>query len=83
MAAFFLLLNVYIPFVRVERYGLNMACLWGSFIYSADAEFIRIKNYYRIGTEDSIEQARLKINAARRIYPNDVRFPNIFFLSLF
>ena len=50
------------------------------FIYSADAEFIRIKNYYRIGTEDSIEQARLKINAARRIYPNDVRFPNIFFL---
>lgn len=50
------------------------------FIYSADAEFIRIKNYYRIGTEDSIEQARLKINAARRIYPKDVRFPNIFFL---
>lgn len=50
------------------------------FIYSADAEFIRIKNYYRIGTQDSIEQARLKLNSARRIYPNDVRFPNIFFL---
>lgn len=50
------------------------------FIYSADAEFIRIKNYYRIGTQDSIEQARLKLNSTRRIYPNDVRFPNIFFL---
>jgi len=50
------------------------------FIYSADAEFIRIKDYYRMGTDDSIEQARLKINAARRIYPKDERFPNIFFL---
>lgn len=50
------------------------------FIYSADAEFIRIKNYYRIGTQDSVNQARLKINSARRIYPNDVRFPKIFFL---
>lgn len=50
------------------------------FIYSADAEFIRIKNYYRIGTLDSVNQARLKINSARRIYPNDVRFPKIFFL---
>lgn len=50
------------------------------FIYSADAEFIRIKNYYRIGTAESINNARLKVNSTRRIYPKDVRFPEIFFL---
>lgn len=49
-------------------------------LYSADAEFIRIKNYYRIGTMESINNARLKINSARRIFPNDVRFPEIFFM---
>lgn len=62
-------------------YAESLNCLdFEPFIYSADAEFIRIKNYYRMGTADSVEQARLKINAARRIYPKDVRFPNIFFL---
>lgn len=50
------------------------------FIYSADAEFIRIKNFYRIGTAESINNARLKVNTTRRIYPKDVRFPEIFFL---
>lgn len=50
------------------------------FIYSADAEFIRIKNFYRIGTAESINNARLKVNSTRRIYPKDVRFPEIFFL---
>ena len=49
------------------------------FILSADAEFIRIKNYYRMGTKASIKDARLKVNTARRIYPNDSRFPTIFF----
>lgn len=49
-------------------------------IYSADSEFIRVKNYYRIGTTDSINNARLKINSARRIYPADERFPELFFL---
>ncbi|MCQ2591979.1 MAG: hypothetical protein MJ188_04280 [Treponema sp.] len=49
-------------------------------VFSADAEFIRIKNYYRIGTSPSIQQARAKINVARKIYENDIRFPQIFFL---
>lgn len=46
------------------------------FIYSADAEFIRIKAYYRTGDEKS---ARTKINSARKIYPLDMRFPRVFF----
>lgn len=50
------------------------------FIYSADAEFIRVKNYYRIGTDESWNEARLKINASRRIYPDDKRFPVVFFV---
>lgn len=50
------------------------------FIYSADAEFIRIKDYYRLGTADSITQARTKINSARKIYPQDTRFPELFFV---
>lgn len=48
-------------------------------IFSADAEIIRIKNYYRIGTEQSINQARLKVNSSRRVYAADSRFVNIFF----
>ena len=55
------------------------------FIYSADAEFIRIKNYYRIGTKDSLSQARQRLNSDRRVYPSDQRFSEIFFMfeSLF
>lgn len=49
-------------------------------LFSSDAEIIRIKNYYRIGTENSINQARLKINSSRRVYPSDERFSKIFFL---
>lgn len=49
------------------------------FVYSADAEFVRIKSYYRLGTKDSISQARNKTNAARRIYASDYRFMQCFF----
>ena len=49
-------------------------------IYSADAEFIRIKDYYRIGTKDSIAQARAKLNQCRKIYSKDERFPKLFFM---
>lgn len=49
------------------------------FIFSADAEFIRIKNYYRQGTADALEKARSKVNTSRRVYPDDSRFPEIFF----
>ncbi len=49
-------------------------------LYSADSEFIRIKNYYRMGTTASIAQARARLNSSRKIYPKDVRFPNLFFM---
>lgn len=49
------------------------------FIFSADAEFIRIKNYYRQGTPEALEKARSKVNTSRRVYPDDSRFPEIFF----
>lgn len=49
-------------------------------LYNADAEFIRIKNYYRIGSEQSINNARLRLNSTRRIYPSDTRFPELFFM---
>lgn len=55
---------------------LNQAPL----IYTADAEFIRIKNLYRIGTQDSINQAREKVDTSRRIYSKDERFPYLFFM---
>lgn len=50
------------------------------FLYSADAEFIRIKNYYRIGSKESLYNARTRLNSDRRVYPSDSRFPEIFFL---
>lgn len=48
-------------------------------IYSSDAEFIRCKIYYRMGTPESISTARNKIDGARRIYPSDTRFPLVFY----
>lgn len=51
----------------------------GPYVYSSDAEFIRTKAYYRMGTPESIAAARAKIDAARKIYPNDIRFPILFF----
>lgn len=53
------------------------------FIYSADSEFIRIKNYYRIATPASLEKARDKIETSRRVYSSDSRFPQIFFMFEF
>ncbi|MCQ2597014.1 MAG: hypothetical protein MJ181_04125 [Treponema sp.] len=49
------------------------------FVFSADAEVIRIKTYYREGSDDSISKAREKINSARRIYKGDQRFLNLFY----
>ena len=48
-------------------------------LYSADAEFIRTKSFYRMKDEKSLSDARMKIDTARKIYPNDVRFPLLFF----
>jgi hypothetical protein len=49
------------------------------FIYSADAEYIRIKAYYRMNTPESVSKARNEVNGARKIYPDDTRFPRLFF----
>lgn len=49
------------------------------FVFSADAEAIRIKTYYREGSKDSLSKARDKINSARRIYKGDSRFISLFF----
>ena len=46
------------------------------FIYSADAEYIRSKSYYML---NDFAQARNRIDAARRIYPDDMRFAELFF----
>ncbi len=49
------------------------------FIYSSDAEYIRIKSYYEKGDEASLKLAREKVDVTRRIYPLDSRFPHVFF----
>lgn len=51
------------------------------FVYSADAEYVRIKALYRIGDEQSVSLARTKMEGAGRIYPSDTRFPLLFFKS--
>ncbi len=48
------------------------------FLYSADAEYIRSRCYYNMGGE-YVMRAREKIDAARRIYPTDQRFAELFF----
>lgn len=48
-------------------------------IYSSDAEYVRIKSLYEINSADSIAKAEEKIESARRVYPNDVRFFYLFF----
>ena len=49
------------------------------FIYSADAEYIRAKAYYSLGDEESVSKARSRIDSARRVYPADSRFAELFY----
>ena len=49
------------------------------FIYSADAEYIRAKAYYCLGDEESVSKARSRIDSARRVYPADSRFAELFY----
>lgn len=49
------------------------------FVFSADAEAVRVKTYYRFNSEDYTKKARDKINSARRIYKGDIRFLNLFY----
>lgn len=63
-----------------REFNQALAVLDGEpFVYSADAEYIRAKAYYNIGGHDGIEKARSRIDAARRVYPDDKRFPELFF----
>lgn len=48
-------------------------------LFSADAEYIRTKSYYRLKDEASVEKARLKVDTARKMYPDDTRFPLLFY----
>lgn len=48
-------------------------------VFSADAEYIRAKSCYRLGDSDNVSRARNKIDGARRIFPDDTRFPLLFF----
>lgn len=55
------------------------------FIYSSDAEVIRVKSYYNLAksngkySEDALKKARLRIDTARKVYPEDIRFADIFY----
>lgn len=48
-------------------------------IYSSDAEYVFIKSLYELNTIESIAKAEERIESARRVYPNDVRFFYLFF----
>lgn len=51
------------------------------YIYSADAEYIRAKAYYRLKDRTSVALAREKIDDSRQVYPEDMRFPLLFFTN--
>ncbi|MBR1722578.1 MAG: hypothetical protein IJ727_08900, partial [Treponema sp.] len=49
------------------------------YIYSAEAEYIRARNLYCLGDPDSVKKARERLDSARRVYPADSRFAQLFF----
>ena len=51
------------------------------FVYSADAEYIRAKAYYCLGDDESVNKARSRLDAARRVYPADSRFAELFYTN--
>lgn len=61
------------------RYSMNECYVNAPRIYSSDADYIRAKALYRLGDPASVEQARKKIDDARKMYPADIRFPILFF----
>ncbi|WP_407425212.1 hypothetical protein [Treponema sp.] len=63
-----------------RQYTQSLSVLDSSpFIYSADAEYIRAKNYYCLGDEENLKKARSRIDSARRVYPADERFAELFY----
>lgn len=48
-------------------------------VYNKDAELIRVKALYKQFSKASIEAARQKLDISRKVFPNDERFPIVFF----
>lgn len=51
----------------------------GKIFPSSSREYLKILCYYRLGTEESYKQARKLVSEAARLYPDDMRFPQVFF----
>jgi len=55
------------------------------FVYSADSEYIRIKSYYNISnkkdknSQEALKKARNRVDTARKVYPEDIRFVELFY----
>ncbi len=54
------------------------------FVYSSDAEVIRVKSYYNLGfatsnSDEELRKARSRVDTARKVYPEDVRFADLFY----
>ena len=54
------------------------------FVYSSDAEVIRVKSYYNLGfsssdADEALRKARIRLDTARKVYPEDVRFADLFY----
>ncbi|MBR5866738.1 MAG: hypothetical protein IKZ04_02395, partial [Spirochaetaceae bacterium] len=62
-----------------DYYGALKQLDTAPMIYSAEAEYIRILSYYHIGTEESYSKAREKLSVVSKLFPNDNRFPLVFF----
>lgn len=64
----------------VRRFADALSVLDSSpFLYSADAEYIRAKAYYNQNDDENVRKARAKIDTARRVYPDDPRFAQLFY----
>ena len=51
----------------------------GRIFPSSSREYLKILCYYRLGTEESYQQARKLVSEASRLYPDDMRFSQVFF----
>ena len=51
----------------------------GRIFPSSSREYLKILCYYRLGTEESYQQARKLVSEASRLYPEDMRFSQVFF----
>ncbi|MBR4375107.1 MAG: hypothetical protein IKP49_12205 [Treponema sp.] len=54
------------------------------FVYSSDAEVIRVRSYYNLGfssknSDEALRKARSRVDTARKVYPEDIRFAELFY----